>query len=277
MILSFHPLVAADRQILCAGREPNNTDLTAIRQADAVILPQGCSQRLYEMARAHVPHVFPNYDSRFAYPGKIGQAALFESVKAPHPRTVTFTGATALQDSSGGYRLPDDLTFPVVLKYNWGGEGDAVFKVARPADLNRLLSAAGRTVPADQRGFLLQSFVPHGDRSLRVVVIGRTVRSYWRVQGGSSEFGAGVSRGAVIDHDTDPPLQEKGVQQVRSLCRRTGINLAGFDLIFPEANEDTPLFLEINYFFGRRGLGGAENYYRLLLKEIDRWVSSLPV
>jgi ribosomal protein S6--L-glutamate ligase len=39
MILSFHPLISADKNILCAGRNPNNHDLEAIKHADAVILP----------------------------------------------------------------------------------------------------------------------------------------------------------------------------------------------------------------------------------------------
>jgi len=33
------------------------------------------------------------------------------------------------------------------------------------------------------------------------------------------------------------------------------------------------LFLEINYFFGRKGLGGSEAYYKLLQQEIDRWIN----
>ena len=37
-------------------------DLDAIRAADAVILPQGCYQSLYEMARKNCKHVFPNFD-----------------------------------------------------------------------------------------------------------------------------------------------------------------------------------------------------------------------
>ena len=60
MIVSFHPLFEADRNIICAGRE----DPAAIRAADAVILSQGCYRALYEMAWENCPHVFPNYDAR---------------------------------------------------------------------------------------------------------------------------------------------------------------------------------------------------------------------
>ena len=65
MIVSFHPLFEADKNILCAGREPDADDLKAIKAAKAVILPQGCRQSLYEMARDNCQHVFPDYAARF--------------------------------------------------------------------------------------------------------------------------------------------------------------------------------------------------------------------
>jgi len=81
MILSYHPCFEADKNLLCAGREPDADDLTAIKSADAVILPQGCYQSLYEMARNNCSHVFPNFDARFKYTGKIGQARFFQEQK----------------------------------------------------------------------------------------------------------------------------------------------------------------------------------------------------
>jgi ribosomal protein S6--L-glutamate ligase len=30
--------------------------------------------------------------------------------------------------------------------------------------------------------------------------------------------------------------------------------------------------LEINYFFGRRGLGGSDAYYKVLKREIQNWI-----
>ena len=65
MILSFHPCFDADRNIICAGRDPDEKDLAAIRAADAVILPQGCREALYLLVRQNCPHVFPDYDARF--------------------------------------------------------------------------------------------------------------------------------------------------------------------------------------------------------------------
>ena len=77
MIVSFHSIFEADTNIICAGRAPNATDLAAIKAAKAVILNQGCSRSLYEAARANCPNVFPNYDAKFNYPGKIGQNGIF--------------------------------------------------------------------------------------------------------------------------------------------------------------------------------------------------------
>jgi ribosomal protein S6--L-glutamate ligase len=33
--------------------------------------------------------------------------------------------------------------------------------------------------------------------------------------------------------------------------------------------------LEINYFFGRRGLGGSNAFYEILTSEIDNWLDQL--
>jgi len=50
--------------------------------------------------------------------------------------------------------------------------------------------------------------------------------------------------------------------------------MAGFDLLFSsERKNRTPLFLEINYYFGRRGLGGSERFYEILNTEITKWLA----
>ncbi|MBC8421185.1 MAG: hypothetical protein H8E10_21620, partial [Desulfobacterales bacterium] len=65
----------------------------------------------------------------------------------------------------------------------------------------------------------------------------------------------------------------KGRSSAKALAKKTGINLAAIDFVFPIADKDPePLFLEINYYFGRRGLDGTENYYRLLYEAIQAWL-----
>ncbi|MBW2338454.1 MAG: hypothetical protein JRF47_17190, partial [Deltaproteobacteria bacterium] len=101
MIVSFHPLFEGNKNITCAGREPGAEDLAAIKAADAVILPQGCYQSLYEMARANCPYVFPNYDTRFQYPGKIGQTKLFREFKIAHPASEIYLNLASFHHKFG--------------------------------------------------------------------------------------------------------------------------------------------------------------------------------
>ena len=80
-----------------------------------------------------------------------------------------------------------------------------------------------------------------------------------------------------MDTISDPLLQKAAKTAVLSFCEKTNINLAGFDFLFSEKSLKKrpiePLFLEINYFFGRKGLGGSEAYYKILQQEIDNWIN----
>jgi len=276
MILSFHPNIVAHKNILCAGRLPNDEDRAAISEAEAVILPQGCREALYRMCRKHCAHVFSNYDVRFDFPGKLGQARLFKKMGAPFPHTYSFETVSAYYNSFGKKAHKSPLHFPYVFKSNLGGEGEGVFLLKTPEDLERALERAQRTEESGQKGFLLQEYISSGGRSLRVAVIGDEFFSYWRVQQDPSRFLTNLKAGAVIDHHTDPELQEAGTTVVKEFCSKTGINLAGLDLLIPE-DEKThePLLLEINYFFGRRGLGGSLNYYELVERAVTAWLSAL--
>jgi ribosomal protein S6--L-glutamate ligase len=283
MILSYHPCFVGDQNLLCAGREPDETDRAAIGSADAVILPQGCVPALYNMATRHCTHVFPNYEKRLAYPGKIGQARLFREFSAKHPQTATFSSLSSIDDDpvrTVGAALPTGFSRPIVFKFDWGGEGDNVMRVDTPEDLGAAIEKAAVYERSGQKGFLIQEYIPAGGRSLRVVVIGDHLTAYWRVQTDEAVFSAGISKGAVIDATSDPELLEIGMDRVRRFCGHTGINLAGFDLLFADRPDDArkdmdPYFLEINYFFGRTGLGGSLRFYELLCAEIDAWLNRL--
>jgi ribosomal protein S6--L-glutamate ligase len=275
MILSFHPLIEKDENRLCAGRLPNDEDLKAIQAADAVILPQGCYQSLYEMARSNCPHVFPNYDARFHFPGKLGQARLFQETRVSHPKTDSYTCVAEFQDRNG---FPH-LFYPVVFKFDWGGEGESVFLIKTPNALAEMIAKAELFEKTNQRGFVLQAFIPTAGRSLRIVVIGRHLTSYWRVSADAAAFVTGISAGARIETDLDPELQSIAKEAVANFCSKTKINLAGFDILFATNESGTllekPIFLEINYFFGRRGLGGSNSYYRLFSAAVEDWIRAL--
>ena len=276
MIVSFHPLFEADKNIICAGRQPNGEDLAAIRAADAVILSQGCYRALYEMARENCSHVFPNYDARFEYPGKINQIKLFRKVKVSHPTSEIFSHVASFQ-----HHYPEGLTklgfdFPLVFKMDWGDEGETVYRIDSADNLQEILQKVAEYEKTGQAGFILQEYISSNSRTLRVVILGQRVISYWRIQEKNDGFYSNLSKGAKIDSEAEPGLQQKAVALVKDLCQKTGINLAGFDVIFSSENGDpNPMLLEINYFFGRKGLGGSENYYRILLAEIRNWLTTL--
>jgi ribosomal protein S6--L-glutamate ligase len=276
MIVSFHPLFEADKNIICAGRNPNAQDLAAIKAAKAVILGQGCYQSLYEMARANCSHVFPNYDARFKYPGKIGQINLFRAINVSHPATEICPDVAAFEKKYG--KKPEKLPFqfPLVFKLDWGGEGDTVYLETSFKNLQKQLAQTARFEKTGQTGFLLQEYIACQDRTLRVVVIGQQIISYWRISQKSSNFYSNLSKGAVIDSAAEPALQNKAIALVENMCRKTAINLAGFDVIFSSDTQDPdPMLLEINYFFGRRGLGGSEAYYKILQNEIQTWLAGI--
>jgi ribosomal protein S6--L-glutamate ligase len=271
MILSFHPIIEADRNIIVAGRQPDDSDLRAIQQADAVIVSQGCSEALYRMARQNCAHIFPNLDVRFDYPGKRGQIELFGQLGIAHPRTRGYASLDAF------HRDPRPVAFPAVVKLDWGGQGETVFKVSHSGELEAALKQAAAFELSGQQGFLIQQYIPCGQRCLRVVVIGTRILSYWRLQRVSGKFGTSVAHGAAIDHGADPEVQEAARAVVRGFCEQTGLQLAGFDFIFNEhdryAGPIESLMLEINYYFGRTGLGGSDAYYRIFEEEVDKWLA----
>lgn len=273
MILSFHPLFQGDLNIVCAGRPLNGSDLRAIRAADAVILPQGCDRELYRAARENCPLVFPNYDVRFEYPGKAAQIRLFQDTATVHPRTEIYSEAAEYFQKHGRYANKPPFEWPFVFKFDWGGEGETVHRVGSEKQLRGLLRLAETYEGTGQKGFMLQELI-FSNRTLRVAVIGRRRISYWRVQPDPKRFTSGIAAGGTIDHQADPHLQAVGKAAVGEFCKRTSVNLAGIDLLFPDPTPGRPpYFIEVNYFFGRRGLGGSGKYYSMLLEEIRNWLA----
>jgi len=275
MILSYHPCFTADKNRICAGRPPDRADLAAIRTAKAVILPQGCMPPLYKIARHNCPRIFPNYDIRFEYPGKTGQIRLFQRMNFPHPASAAYTDTVMYRAQVGRADLPAGFDFPVVFKFDWGGQGDTVHLVRNRDDLEKQFQMAIKCEKSGQKGFILQTFIPTAGRVLRVVRIGNSFRTYWRVAQNPDQFPVNLSCGAIIDYESDPHLQKAAVTLMEQFCDRTGVNLAGFDFIFPE-NElpADPLLLEINYFFGREGLGGSAVYLDMLTEQIRHWIQA---
>jgi ribosomal protein S6--L-glutamate ligase len=273
MIVSFHPIIVADQNIICAGRDPGKNDLAAIRKAKAVILPQGCTEPLYRMATANCKHVFPNLDARFDFPSKSGQARLLDKLGVAHPETAYFESVVAFRRSAA------TIVYPVVIKYDWGDQGDTVFKADDSEQLTAVLGRAAACEATGQCGFLVQEYVPANHGALRVVLIATQKVAYWRMPQSPDTFGTHVDGGARIDTTYGPDLQQAAIAVVEQVAGQTGLQLAGFDFIFSRRDLERslirPLMLEINYFFGRSGLGGSEAYYRMLEAEIDMWLAAI--
>ena len=269
-VLSYHLLIESGRNRIYSGK-PSGEDVTEIQAADAVILPQGGKESLYRLARQYCTHVFPNYDAFFSYPGKTGQATLFKMVKVPHPHTLIFENLACFAE-----RGKDIRTYPFVFKFAWGGEGNNVFFVQSEPELDTCLDLAKKWEGQGKKGFVIQEYIPSAGRSLRVVVIGSRFISYWRTHQDQNSFYSNISRGAEIDKDNDPDLQEDAVRELKKFCERTKINLAGFDFLFDSRQKKpTPLFLEINYFFRCHGLGGTDRYFELLVGAVNEWLAGI--
>ncbi len=278
MVISFHPRLAGDVN-LRFPRLPRDwlspAQAACVRRARAVLLPQTVRRGQFVACAALCPNLFPNYRWRFGpegqtYEGKFGAAALFERFGLPHPRTLRY--ASAAEFRARHLERAESLpAYPFVLKGDRGGGGNWVFLIEREADLARpllCLDAVGWPL-------IVQEYVEHAGRDARVVVVGDYLFSYWRRQTAPGEFRNNVGRGAAIDHDSEPELLRAAEEAAQGLCRRTGLNLAAFDLLF--GPDRRPLFCEINYNFGRKGLARAGDYYDLLARAAERWLARLRV
>jgi len=272
MILSFHPCVDADIQIILGDRRLDADILECIRNADAVILPQACPQNLYEICLVSTANVFPNYNARIRYPGKIGQGRMFSKLGLPHPKTVSWGSVGQFKDAHPGLNtLPHEM--PFLIKEDRRHEAEGIFLVENTHKLKEAVAQLALREHSGITGFVTQEYVPCGGNVLRSVIIGQRILTYWKRPNEPGQKITTISRGAIIDFDWQPGLQDKGRAYTQELYKKTGINLAAIDFVFSLTEKDPePLFLEINYYFGRRGLGGAEAYYHLLYQAIQNWL-----
>jgi len=242
-----------------------------IRGAHAVILPQGRPDRIFHECMAAGAPMFPNYEMRHAYPGKVGQSRLFQAFKLPHPRTFRWKTVALFKKEP---RVPHP--FPFVVKDDTSHEAEGVFVVTGSESLKAALDFMVLKEGAENKGFITQDFVPSGGNILRSVIMGQKIITYWKRPAKPGQVITTISKGARIDHDWKPAMQKKGEAQARVLAECTGINLAAVDFVFPLLEEDPePRFLEINYFFGRRGLGGMDAYYRMFYRAVQDWLRKM--
>jgi ribosomal protein S6--L-glutamate ligase len=226
-----------------------------------VLLPEYVTPMRYENITRYATEWFPRMKTRFHCCGKkCNQILLFRRLGVRHPESLLFVSPSHLL--AYFERNGSPWGYPLVLKGDTGGGGHRVFPIRSPASLSRYLQRLPENEPA-----LLQRWVPHGGKDLRVVFYGNHGVSYFRV--GDGKFYNNICRGGRLEHEAWPELQARGMEAVRDFCRRSAIDIAGFDLMFPDGGD--PVFVEINFHFGRKGLGGTEMHRMHLLRAIREW------
>ena len=270
MILSFHPCILADHQIITADRDLGPGDISLINKVDVIILPQSCSVGLYRACIKSSALLFPDYKTRFEYPGKVGQSLLFERIGCPHPRSLRWRSVAEFKEK---YREHYNLHTPFILKADLSHEADGVYIIEDKKSLISALKALEEAGRSGSGAFISQEIIQTMGNALRVVIMGRQTISYWKRPGKDEDIITTIGKGARIDRSWLADLQEKGRLQARKLAASTGINLAAVDIVFSLTEDDPePMLLEINYYFGRRGLGGSIKYYGLLFRTIQEWL-----
>ena len=276
MIVSFHPRFKGDVNLRLTPKGGfTSKEAETIAAARAIIVTQHIKAHQYEFCLARCPNIFPNYANRFGFEGKYGNTKLFRMFNTPHPETVCYESVEDFEIRHFTNREPL-MPFPFVLKGDRGGGGWAVFLVQNRHELIKCLKILADTYLHATKRFVAQVFIPHGGSDLRVVTIGKTIKTYWRCQHKPGEFRNNVGRGATINYNLDPKLTGEGINCVRNFSSKTGINLAAFDVLFDkEQPEPKPLFSEINFLFGRKGLGGSASFHELLYQAVQRWIREL--
>lgn len=261
--VSLHHRIKLDENIDALGfLDPAALDMIA--GAAGVLMPRYFSPRRYVQIAPLTRNHFPRLEARYALRGKASQVDLFTRTSIPHPRTLVFKDPQDLRHRMSRAGLP--MHPPFVLKGDTGGGGSAVFPVQSLTDLEPALERLPVGEPV-----LIQEWVDHGGRDLRVVVMGSLVQSYFRV--GVLPFYNNVSKGALVDHELAPELQRQGRKLALEVSRETGIDLAAFDIMFPPAGR--PLVVEINFMFGTKGLGGRSGYQAMFRSAIEDWMERI--
>ncbi len=271
MIVSFHPVLWADFNTILGGREGlSHGELELLHKAEAVLLPHVCPEFLYRVVKSLNKPAFPDQGIRLAYPGKVGQAILFKKARIPHPKTQIWE---RLWDLLSQARDPQ-WRFPFLIKLNQAHEGDGIYFIGDYQGLEQRAEEIGKRTK-EERLFITQEFVNTRGKVLRVVIVYDQIVSFWKVSTDGNPVVA-ISKGAEIIREFRPTLTEKGKKIALELAKEFNIHIGAFDIAFDmDETEPEPMLLEINFFFGRRGLGGSRRYYSLLLKGARAWAKDL--
>lgn len=242
----------------CLGIRPQWVEYSANEQ-EAIL----ASEEIYypgpvyaDLFRALGKKIYP--ENYYEFMGnKVRQTELFQLLEIPHPRTRIYIGRHRIE------RIEKDFDYPFVAKTPVGSsKGLGVFLIEEEAGLARYLSAHPLAY--------IQEYLPL-ERDLRVVVVfGRVVLAYWRIQR-PGDFRNNVARGGRISFESLPPEALVLAEEVARRCRfdEVGLDLAPF-------GEDYCV-LEANMVFGMEGFRQAGLDYFDLLARWDQEGCLLPL
>ncbi|WP_301399178.1 RimK family alpha-L-glutamate ligase [Thermodesulfobacterium sp.] len=245
--------------------EPLDKDFfDLLSKAKAVIFPPTVTSDLYFLVKNSGVPVFPEYTLRFQYPGKIGQIFMCKNLRLPHPESVVLPRLCGLEENP--YRKGIKLSFPVVVKGNWGDEGTEVFLLKTKEDFYNFLPTLKTWERSGRYGVVFQEYIPE-EFDARSVVIGDTILVFFRAGGFKKNL---VQEGTIIP----PPqrgLKRRVVELTKRIIAKTRFNLVAIDFLFKDKK---PLVNEFNFTFGRRALG-EKRYETLLKKAIKKFLEEV--
>ncbi len=261
--ISLHHRIKLDLNLPSIGAL-GQKEKELIQGAFGVLMPKYFSPLRYKevayLARSHFPH----FMTRYTYRGKAKQIRLFRRLGLPHPKTFVFNSVSEVKEKILKNECP--LGFPFVLKGDMGGGGSKVFPVFNQESLAKGLQELPQNEPV-----LIQEWIKNGGMDLRVVLVGNRVKSYFRVA--QDSFYNNVSQGAAIDFNLGLDRQAKGIELSMELARMIQTDLAAFDLMFDSKRQ--PLLIEINFLFGKKGLGGDKGYQQMFEQAVEDWMNSV--
>lgn len=263
MIISFLPSFKGDLNFF--QFEPLDKKFFEILpKSKAVIFPTTVSPEIYFLVKNLNIPVFPEYTFRFFYPGKIGQMMLFKLLNLPHPETIIIPRLCGIEENP--YKRGLKITYPCVIKGNYGDEGKEVFWVKDEKEFNEVLGEIKKWEREGKFGFLIQEYIPC-EFDARAYVIGEEILIVFR-EGG---FKKNISQGGKLISCPERGLKKKVLELTKKIIRNTYFNLVAIDFLFKNKE---PLVSELNFVFGRRAIG-EKKYEKLLKKAIKNFLENL--
>lgn len=260
MIVSFLPTFKGDYNFF--QFEPlDEKFFEVLQKARVVIFPTTITPELYFLVKNLGIPVFPEYTFRFLYPGKIGQIMLLKALGLPHPKTILILRSCGLEENL--YPRSLELKFPLVIKGNWGDEGQEVFLVNNEEEFSEIFKKFKQWENLGRFGFLIQEYLdtPY---DARAIIIGDKTLIFFRKGGFKKNL---IQEGEVIPCP-DKKLEKKLKDLIKLIRIKTNFNLVAIDFLF---KNNTPLISEFNFVFGRR-LIGEKNYEYYLKKAIKNFI-----